>query len=119
MHFMLYRKLFILLLSLFGVLTMQQELAYAAAIAHGHKPSSSTSTASISQSITTKPSKNTALTLYFQRAEKQAIEDGSRSVRDAGSACANLNGTQLQQCAYLYNKVFDETCPKSPEKCKE
>jgi hypothetical protein len=65
-------------------------------IAHVHKQSS------------------TSLPLYLQRAEKQAIEDGSRSVRDAGSACASLNGTQLQQCAYLYNKVFDETCPKSP-----
>ena len=119
MHFMLYRKLFILSLSLFSVLTMQQEQAYAAVVAHGHKPSSSTSTTSISQSTTTKPSKNTTLTLYFQRAEKQAIEDGSRSIRDAGSACANLNGTQLQQCVYLYNKVFDETCPKSLEKCKE
>jgi hypothetical protein len=62
---------------------------------------------------------STSLPLYLQRAEKQAIEDGSRSVRDAGSACASSNGTQLQQCAYLYNKVFDETCPKSPEKCKE
>ncbi|HYA85269.1 MAG TPA: hypothetical protein VEH06_17755 [Candidatus Bathyarchaeia archaeon] len=81
---------------------MQQELAHAAIIAHVHKQSSSTS-----------------LPSYLQRAEKQAIEDGSRSVRDAGSACANLNATQLQQCAYLYNKVFDETCPKSPEKCKE
>ena len=74
----------------------------AAIIAHVHKQSSST-----------------PLPSYLQRAEKQAIEDGSRSVRDAASACANLNGTQLQQCVYLYNKVFDETCPKSPEKCKE
>ncbi len=96
------RQIFILLLSLIGVPIVQQELAYAAIIAHVDKPSSSTS-----------------LPPYLQRAEKQAIEDGSRSVRDAGSACANLNGTQLQQCAYLYNKVFDETCPKSPEKCKE
>ena len=94
-------QLFILLFSLIGVLIMQQELVYAAIIAHVHKQSS------------------TSLPLYLQRAEKQAIEDGSRSVRDAGSACASLNGTHIQQCAYLYNKVFDETCPNSPEKCKE
>ena len=116
---MLSRKILILLLSLFGVLIMQQEQAYAAVIVHDHKPSLSTSTTSASQStITTKPANNTTSTLY-QRAEEQAVKDGSISVRDAGSACANLNGRLLQQCVYLYNKVFDETCPKSPEKCKE
>jgi hypothetical protein len=119
MHFVLCGKILILSLSLFGVLIMQQEQAYAARIVHGHKSSWSTSTTSTSQFTPTKPGKNTTLTLYFQRAEKQAIKDGSISVRDAGSACANLNGTQLQQCVFLYNKVFDETCPKSPEKCKE
>jgi hypothetical protein len=36
--------------------------------------------------------------------------DGSVGVRDAGAACADLNGTRLNQCIQGYNTAFNAVC---------
>jgi len=36
--------------------------------------------------------------------------DGSFGIRDAGAACANLNGTRIIQCIQGYNTAFNTIC---------
>jgi hypothetical protein len=43
--------------------------------------------------------------------------DGSVGVRDAGAACADLNGTRLNLCIQGYNTAFNIVCKTSKFGC--
>ena len=47
---------------------------------------------------------------YYIMGTKAGRTDGLFGVRDAGAACANLNGTSLNQCITGYNAGFNEIC---------
>ena len=45
--------------------------------------------------------------------------DGSVGIRDAGAACANLNGPRLNQCIQGYNTGFNSLCATTKFGCND
>jgi hypothetical protein len=87
------------------------------------KSSSSTLPRSTSQSktvnITTQESnssKSNSSADYMTGAKAGRI-DGSVGVRDAGAACADLNGTRLNLCIQGYNTAFNTVCKTTKFGC--
>jgi hypothetical protein len=87
------------------------------------KSSSSITSSSSSQSkpanITTQvsnSSKSNSSADYMIGAKAGRI-DGSVGVRDAGAACAHLNGTRLDQCIQGYNTSFNAVCKTTKFGC--
>ena len=86
------------------------------------KSSSSTLSSSSSHSkptnITTQESKSNSSADYMT-GNKAGKIDGSVGIRDAGAACANLNGTRLNQCIQGYNTGFNSLCVTTKFGCNE
>jgi hypothetical protein len=85
------------------------------------KSSSSTLSSSSSHSpanITTQESKSNSSADYMT-GNKAGKIDGSVGIRDAGAACANLNGTRLNQCIQGYNTGFNSLCATTKFGCNE
>src|SRR5712692_5982181 len=86
------------------------------------KSSSSILSSSYSHSkpanITTQESKSNSSADYMT-GNKAGKIDGSVGIRDAGAACANLNGTRLNQCIQGYNTGFNSLCATTKFGCNE
>ena len=86
------------------------------------KSSSSTLSSSSSHSkpanITTQEPKSNSSADYMT-GNKAGKIDGSVGIRDAGAACANLNGTRLNQCIQGYNTGFNSLCATTKFGCNE
>ena len=89
------------------------------------KSSSSTLSSSTSQSkpanITTQESNSSKpnSSADYMTGVKAGRIDGSVGVRDAGAACADLNGTRLNQCIQGYNTAFNAVCKTTKFGCSE
>ena len=68
--------------------------------------------------ITTQVSKSNSSADYMT-GNKAGKIDGSVGIRDAGAACANLNGTRLNQCIQGYNTGFNSLCATTKFGCNE
>jgi hypothetical protein len=68
--------------------------------------------------ITTQVSKSNSSADYMT-GNKAGKIDGSVGIRDAGAACANLNGTRLNQCIQGYNTGFNSLCVTTKFGCNE
>ena len=68
--------------------------------------------------ITTQVSKSNSSADYM-KGNKAGKIDGSVGIRDAGAACANLNGTRLNQCIQGYNTGFNSLCVTTKFGCNE
>src|SRR5712691_1881850 len=83
------------------------------------KSSSSTLSSSSSHSpanITTQESKSNSSADYMT-GNKAGKIDGSVGIRDAGAACANLNGIRLNQCIQGYDTAFNTICKTTKFGC--
>ncbi len=79
---------------------------------------SSSSLHSKPANITTQESKSNSSADYMT-GNKAGKIDGSVGIRDAGAACANLNGTRLNQCIQGYNTGFNSLCATTKFGCNE
>lgn len=68
--------------------------------------------------ITTQVSKSNSSADYMT-GNKAGKIDGTVGIRDAGAACANLNGTRLNQCIQGYNTGFNSLCVTTKFGCNE
>ena len=68
--------------------------------------------------ITTQESKSNSSADYMT-GNKVGKIDGSVGIRDAGAACAKLNGTRLNQCIQGYNTGFNSLCATTKFGCNE
>lgn len=79
---------------------------------------SSSSLHSKPANITTQESKSNSSADYMT-GNKAGKIDGSVGIRDAGAACAKLNGTRLNQCIQGYNTGFNSLCATTKFGCNE
>jgi membrane carboxypeptidase/penicillin-binding protein len=53
----------------------------------------------------------------YMTGNKAGKIDGSVGIRDAGAACANLNGIRLNQCIQGYDTAFNTICKTTKFGC--
>ena len=106
------------------LVTASTTMAYASSsntATNDSKSSSSTLSSSSSHSpanITTQESKSNSSADYMT-GNKAGKIDGSVGIRDAGAACANLNGPRLNQCIQGYNTGFNSLCATTKFGCND